>query len=507
MHIDWVATIVFVILFILVAYVGFASAAWRRGDLKLLDEWGLGGRQFGTIISWFLIGGDLFTAYTFVAVPGSLFGIGAVGFFAVPYTIVVWPLVFFLMPRLWVAAKRYGYVTVSDWVHHRTDSSTLALAIAITGIVATMPYIALQLVGIQVVIATLGFSGNGLVADIPLIIAFLVLALYTYSSGLRAPALTAIVKDVLIYITCIVAAIYIPIKLGGYGHIFVAAGQALAAKKAPLILPPGAYAAYGTLALGSALALYMYPHAITSVFSAKSGGVIRRNSALLGLYSLLLAFMALLGYFALAAHIRPQTPNFTVPALFQAMFPSWFLGITFAAIVIGALVPSAVMSIAAANLFTRNIYKTYFRPRCSTAEEAAAAKIVSFLVKFGALIFVIFLPQQYAINFQLLGGILISQTFPAVIFPLYTRWFHRWALLLGWAAGITAGIAMAIANKFASSIYPLHIGGFSYTAYAAITALVLNVIVTIIFTAVFNALGVARGQGADVEFETTGSAA
>ncbi|MCL4508979.1 MAG: sodium:solute symporter [Chloroflexi bacterium] len=506
---DWVATIVFLALFVVVTYVGFAAARWRRGDLSHITEWGLANRQFGTIVSWFLVGGDLFTAYTFVAVPGTLYGAGAVGFFAVPYTVVVWPLVFFIMPRLWVIAKKHGYITAADWIHHRTDSGLLALAIAVTGIVATMPYIALQLVGMQVVIASLGFTGLGLAGDLPLIVAFLVLALYTYSSGLRAPALTAIVKDCLIYITCIVAAIYIPIKLGGYGHIFQAADLALKAHKppSPLILPPGAFSAYGTLALGSALALYMYPHAITAVFSSKSGGVIRRNSAMLGLYSLLLAFMALLGYFALAAHVTPKTPNFAVPALFVAMFPSWFVGVTFAAIVIGALVPSAVMSIAAANLFTRNIYKTYFRPNCSTGEEARAAKITSFVVKFGALIFVIFLPQQYAINFQLLGGILISQTFPAVVFSLYTRWFHRWALLLGWAAGIVAGIAMAVANKFAGSVYALHLGGFTYSAYAAVLALALNIVVAVVFTIIFDALGVARGRGVEIEFEAAASAA
>src|SRR6266516_1412258 len=181
--------------FIAVTLGGFFAARWRRpASMASLDEWGLGGRGFGTLVTWFLLGGDLYTAYTFVAVPAAMFATGAVsGFFAVPYTIVVYPLIFIFMPRLRSVAHRRGYVTPADFVRGRYDSRLLALAVALTGIIATMPYIALQLVGIQAVLDTMGLGGTGswFVRDLPLIIAFAVLAAYTYSSGLRAPALIA----------------------------------------------------------------------------------------------------------------------------------------------------------------------------------------------------------------------------------------------------------------------------------------------------------------------------
>src|SRR5262249_6878468 len=142
---DWTALIVFVALFGFVTYLGFAAARWRRGDLDLLHEWGLGGRRFGTIVTWFLLGGDLYTAYTFIAVPALIFGAGAIGFFAIPYSIVAYPFVFVVFPRLWSVAHKHGYVTVADFVRGRYGSRWLALAVAVTGIVATMPYIALQL--------------------------------------------------------------------------------------------------------------------------------------------------------------------------------------------------------------------------------------------------------------------------------------------------------------------------------------------------------------------------
>src|SRR5476649_19731 len=220
--VNWIALSIFVVLFGCISWLGFAAAHWRKGDLDLLLEWGLGGRRFGTLITWFLVGGDVYTAYTFIAVPALAFGAGAVAFFAVPYTIVIYPILFLVFPRIWHVCHKHNYITASDFVRGRFGNRWLALAIAITGIVATMPYIALQLVGIQVVLGALGISGSGLAADLPLIIAFIVLAAFTYSSGLRAPASIAIVKDILIYVTAFAAVIVIPIQLGGCGKIFAA---------------------------------------------------------------------------------------------------------------------------------------------------------------------------------------------------------------------------------------------------------------------------------------------
>src|SRR5579863_3099364 len=215
-----VALVVFVALFGLVTGLGFFASRWRRGDLDQLSEWGLGGRRFGTLVTWFLLGGDLYTAYTFIAVPALVFGAGAIGFFAVPYTLMLYPFVYVVYPRLWSVARKHGYVTASDFVRGRYGSPLLALLVAVTGILATMPYIALQLVGIQVVIAAMGFTGEGWMGDLPLIVAFAILAAYTYTSGLRAPVLISVVKDILIYITVIAAITVIPAALGGYGHIF-----------------------------------------------------------------------------------------------------------------------------------------------------------------------------------------------------------------------------------------------------------------------------------------------
>src|SRR6187549_3066444 len=156
-------------LFGVVSVLGFVAARWRRpATLAHLDEWGLGGRNFGGWVTWFLIGGDLYTAYTFVAVPALLFGAGATGFFALPYTIIAYPLVFLPVLRLWSVSRSRGYVTPADFVRGRYGSSLLALVVAITGIVATMPYIALQLVGLEAVLRSMGFNASGILGHLPL---------------------------------------------------------------------------------------------------------------------------------------------------------------------------------------------------------------------------------------------------------------------------------------------------------------------------------------------------
>ncbi len=503
MELNWTALTVFILLFGFITWLGFASARWRRGDLEQLHEWGLGGRRFGTLITWFLLGGDIYTAYTFIAVPALAFGAGALAFFAVPYTIIIYPILFIIFPRLWYVCHKRGYVTAADFVRGRFGNRWLALAVTLTGIVATMPYIALQLVGLQVVIGAMGVTGEGVVGDIPLIVAFIILAAFTYSSGLRAPAAIAIVKDLLIYVTAFAAVIVVPIKLGGFGNIFSAVPPAKLLLAVPQGQTTGAYGVYATLALGSAFALLLYPHTMTAILSATSGHTVRRNAALLPAYTFMLGLLALLGFFALAdgvdklpefkAGFDQFKNNFAVPALFLHNFPSWFSGLAFAAIGIGALVPAAIMSIAAANLFTRNIYREFFHENVTDKHEAQVAKWMSLIVKFGALVFIVFVPLQYAIQLQLLGGIWIIQTLPAVMIGLYTRWFNPWALLIGWAAGTFAGTWMAAAANFGAA-YTLAIVGWTFPGYTALYTLILNLAIAIVLTPVLNALSAKRGD-------------
>lgn len=515
-----VELVIFIALFLLVTVLGFVASRWKAASLDHIDEWGLGGRRFGAWISWFLLGGDLYTAYTFVAVPALIFGGGALGMYALPYTIIAYPIVLLPALRLWSVSRAKGYVTPADFVRGRFNSPTLALLIAVTGIVATMPYIALQLAGLEAVLRTMGINGSGLLGHLPLFIAFVILALYTYQAGLRAPALIAVVKDALIYIVIIVAVIYLPIKFGGFGHIFDVSADKLGQiseetgkAKGSILLNGNNQLQYATLALGSALALFLYPHATTAVLASRGRRVIRRNMVALPAYSFVLGLLALLGFIALAAGTKPIVNNATgekdtntvVPMLFGAHFPSWFAGIAYAAIGIGALVPAAVMSIGAANMWTRNIYKSYLRRNATPEQEAKQAKLASLIVKFGAVAFVVFIDPQFSIDLQLIGGALILQTLPAVAIALYTRWLHKWGLIAGAVVGLVWSVIMLYwiprkdgTGHFGGSALPLEdlsifgwhpFPGSQVQIYVGIVALVANLLVAVLVTVLVRAFG------------------
>ena len=514
-HLNIIAASVFIFFFALVTVLGFVAARWRAADLGHIHEWGLGGRRFGPWITWFLLGGDLYTAYTVIAIPAVLYAIGAFGFFAVPYTIVIYPFLYLTMPRLWSVAHRRGYITAGDFVLGRYGNRGLELAVALTGILATMPYIALQLVGLEKVIGALGVEGQGYMKHAPITIAFVILALYTYKSGLRAPAMIAFVKDTMIYIFIIAAIVIIPYQLGGFAKIFDAARAAFDAKLAAKAIPaagvtllPPQVAPYITLALGSAMALFMYPHALTGTLSASSARAIRLNTMTLPAYSFMLGLIALLGMMAIAAGIKAANPTDAVPELVLWAFPDWFAGFCFAAIALGALVPAAVMSIGAANTFTRNVWKPFIHPEMSPHEEAILAKLVSLIVKVGALLVIFFMPTKFALDLQLLGGVWMIQIFPAMIFGLYTRWFGGPALLAGWAIGMIVGTALSWGTAAWVPVHALKwdmplVGpidtGLNMAVYNGLTGVVANMAVAVLISLVARSKAPDETAPADYE--------
>jgi solute:Na+ symporter, SSS family len=502
---------VFLIVFLGVTVMGFVAVRWRRPtSIHSLEEWGLGGRAFGNWVTFFLLSGDVYTAYTFVAVPTLVYGVGAAGFFPVPFLVIVYPMLFVVIARFWSVCHVHGFVTPGEFVRARFGSRGLGTLVAVLGIVATMPYIALQLLGIEAVFEVLGLPKGW-----PLTIAFLVLALYTFNSGLRGPALVSIIKDALVLWTVLAVIMIVAMTPGKWDIVFRIAEHTYSASPRTddgLLLAPQSQLNYVTLALGSAMALFLYPHTLTGVLAARNRGTLRRNLAALPIYTLALGVLMLIGFAAVFNGTLPVggNANTVVPQWFNENAPDWCAGLAFAAIGVGAMVPAAIMSIAAANLFTRDIYREYIRPDASAKEETYVSKTASLTVKFGALLVILLLNTQFAIDLQLIGGVLIMQTLPAVALGLYTNWFHRWALGLGIGAGLLTGIVMlyqvpklggadghqVVREHFGGSAWPLHNLGIDSDAsiYVGIVALAMNLLVTVLATPLFRAAGVPDGQ-------------
>lgn len=497
-----VTIVVFLALFAVFTFLGFSAAYWRKGDLSDLGQWALAGRKLGPYLAWFLVGGDLYTAYTFIAVPSATYGKGSIYAFATPYVMVTFAIAMVTMVTLWKLSRRKHYITGVDFVKERFNSKTLAVAIAATGIIAELPYIALQIVGMRAVLIVMlqpyfpsNLTGT---SEIALIISFIVLAVFTFVSGLRGAALTAVMKDLIILITVVVVVIWVPMHIvGGFPAAFAAAHAATG--KTYATLPPSLTNAYISLFMLSALTLYFYPHAINGVLSSKNAKTVRFSTAMLPLYGMGLFLLTLFGVLVFAVpnalaivHPAGAAANGTlvVPALIETTMPSWFTGVAFLGIFIGGLVPAAVMAISQANLLTRNIIKE-FVPNLKPRTETTIVKWTSVMFKFLALAFVFVVSDTYAIELQLLGGIFIAQTLPAMMLGLYDKKFlNKWALFAGWLVGMAAGIWYTlVANHFktlSTSLYkaPEPFG----LLYIAAISLAINLVVTYIGSAIARAV-------------------
>ncbi len=494
---NWGTMGVFLAVFVVVAIVGLRAASWRSGDLSRLVEWGLAGKQVGFVAGWFLLAGTIYSANAFIAIPGLVYAQGAQGFYPVIYTTLDYILLFVVLTRFWIIARHRGYVTTADFVRERFGRG-MAVLVALTGILATMPYLAVQLYGIEVVIAQMGIP-----VEAALLVAFFFLSISTYLSGLRAPAAIAFLKQSMLILVVLVGWIAILPQIGGLSQLFAAVHQKTLQQPATFsdILLPSQYLAFSTQILGAALALFLYPHTITVFLSVKSHKVLKRNAVALIFYSFLLFLVVSFGYLAIAARIQPSATyktNAILPALFMHFFPAWFTGFAFAALVLGALVPAAIMSIGVANLFTRNIYREYLRPACSEREETRVARAVSLLSKCGALVIILFIPITFANNLQLMGSVWILQTLPAVFLGLYTRWFQRGALMLGWIGGMIAGTWMLVQQNFAS-FSAFQFGAQPFRVYTGIVALGVNLALAVALTPMLRRWG--KPDGPDLPSE------
>jgi SSS family solute:Na+ symporter len=494
---------VFLALMTVVVLVGFGAARWRRpADPYDIEEWSVGGRAFGNWTIWFLLGGSMYSAYTFIAVPALTYGVGAIGWFAVPFAIVTTPLTFYFTTRAWSVARRHGFLTHSEFAAARFGSPSLGALVAVTGILATIPYVAVQLISLQAVLRTIGFGGEW-----PLLAAVTLVSVCTFRSGLRAPALLSVVKDVLLGWMLLTAVLMVAMY-GGWSSAFRIAAHRFAASPNPadgLLLPETGHLGFLTLVIGSALAIFAYPHALVGMLAAKDRDTVRRNAAALPVYCTALAVMAMLGFFALARGVTPADGdlNTVVPRMIHEYFPAWSAGIAYAALSIAALIPAAVMSIAAANTFTRSLYRTYLRPGASPAAEAWTSRWMSLFVKFGAAALILAVDPAFSVDLQLIGGVLILQTIPAVFIGLLTGWFHRAALTAGLLSGLAVGLVLMwdIPRLDATGrVVAEHFGGASWslgdgrTIYVGVVALAVNLLVTVALTLLLRAAGAADGR-------------
>ncbi|MGE5673112.1 MAG: sodium:solute symporter family protein [Mycobacterium leprae] len=417
---------------LVVVVIGFMVGRDKK-TRSSVEEWSLGGRRLGALFVWFLVGADIYTAYTFLGLTSTAFTSGSIAFFATPYVVLAYPLAYFFLPRLWTVAKAHGLTTLADYVGSRFSSRPMAFLVAITGVLMLIPYIDLQLSGI---VETMEVAGTGYInVTAIVIISFLLVAFYTFFSGLKAPTYTAIIKDIMVWVIMLTLVVTIPaIHFGSWANMIRVTMQ-----RAPHMLTvptqgPKGILWFSTAALISALALFMWPHTATGVFSSRSARGLRTNAIVLPFYNIVLMLVTFLG---IAAYlVVPGAPaSLAFLNLIGKSYGGFMQGLAYSTIALASLVPCSIMAIGASNLFANNIYRDVINPRASGKTMTMVTRYMVFVVIGLALILGLLFPTGL-VSLQLMGVSGIVQVFPAVVFSLYWRGMSKESTLIGFLAGL-----------------------------------------------------------------------
>ena len=447
---------VFFSLVIIVIIVSFLGAKWRAADFSKISEWSIGGRKFGTVIVWFLMGGDIYTAYSLMAIPGGAYGLRGFILYSAVYGAIAYPFLYYVAPRLYLIAKRKGMITGGDYVKERFKSPTLALLISLTGILAMLPYIALQIVGIKYVLQAMNLP-----VTVSLIVAFLIVAAFTIVAGLRGPALGSIIKDVLLWAVIITMTIVLGIRFSGFSTVF----STMDSKGINYLIPSNLMLGYITLAYSSGISWILFPNLLTGILGSKDAKTIKKNAVFLPFYQVWLIVLTIFGLIALAYNLVPnKVSSLAFPSVLITYFPSTFVIIAFAAIVIGAMIPASIQALAAANLTVRNIYVEYFNKNASEKRQVLVGRIFVFLWILLSLIWAL-IPAASGYIFYLLtmSYAFLLQTFPAIVLSMYIPKLDKYSVGIGWLAGMVFVFYGLYTVKFASSLLPYL--GYTYVGF------------------------------------------
>ncbi|UOF89081.1 sodium:solute symporter [Fodinisporobacter ferrooxydans] len=452
-----------------VVLIGFLAGR-NKASRSSVEEWSVGGRRLGSLFVWFLIGADVYTAYTFLGLTSTAFTGGSIAFFATPYVVLAYPLAYFFLPKLWKVANVHKFTTLADYIKGRFDSKLMSLFIAINGVLMLIPYIDLQLSGIQY---TLKVAGTGYInVTFVVIVSFLLVAFYTFFSGIKAPTYTAIFKDIMVWVVMLFMVVSLPMMhFGSWGNMIQ-----VAVEKAPkmMALPtsgPKGMLWFSTAALISALALFMWPHTVTGTFSSKSAESLRKNAIVLPFYNIVLMLVTFLGITAYLVVPKGTDPRLAFLTLIHMSYGGVVQGLAYSTIALASLVPCSIMAIGASNLFANNIYRDFMNPKAEGAHLTKVTRYMVFVVIGMALLFGLMFPTAL-VSLQLMGVSGIVQVFPAVVFSLYWRNLSREAAFSGFIAGMV-------------TVFIVYATGKTFGMYEGFLGLIVNIVIVLVLNPMF----------------------
>jgi solute:Na+ symporter, SSS family len=445
--------------------IGFLAGARRKMNL---EEWTVGGRGFGVVFMYLLMAGEVYTTFSFLGASGWAYSRGGPTLYILAYGPLAYVVSFFILPPIWEVGQKYGLQTQSDFFRVRYGNEYLAASVCVIGVASLIPYVQLQLTGLGIIVGIASFDAIGRTPA--MVLSAVLVAAFVYASGVRAVAWVSVLKDVLMIVVALSVGIGIPyIYFGGIAPMFAALVHAHPAH----LTMPGAtrnlgHTWYLSTVLLSSLGFYMWPHAFGTTFTAKSGATLRRNAVVMPLYTATIVFVFFVGFTAVLVLPHLSNGDLALLLMVRKSFPSWFLGVVGGAGALTAMVPAAILTLTAATLFAKNLFRPLFAPQMTDDQVSKLARAMVLVLSLISVYLAIY-SSATLVSLLLLGYAGVTQFFPGVVLGLY--WKRVTAR--GVFAGIISGVTIA-ACLFLSKRDPWF--GWS----AGFVALCLNFLITVV---------------------------
>jgi solute:Na+ symporter, SSS family len=406
-----------------------------------LEQWTVAGRGFGLLLVWLLMAGEVYTTFAFLGASGWAYSRGGPTLYVLAYMSLAYVISFFILPPIWEVGRRFGLHTQSDFFLQRYGSQLLASLVALVGVLFIIPYLQLQLTGLGIIVQVSSF--DAISRSLSISIAFVIVAGFVLSSGIRAVAWVSVLKDSLMLLASFVIGIEVPYH---YFHGIRPMFRALVQAKAAHLTMPGSTAHMGhgwyiSTVLLTALGAYMWPHTFGSAFSAKSGDTLRRNAVIMPLYTITLPLLFFVGFTAILIVPGLKNGDLALLATVRKTFSPWLLGLVGGAGALTAMVPAAILILTAGTLFAKNFFRPLFSPSMSDEGVARLAKALVVVITALAMYFALY-SSTTLVGLLLFAYSGIAQFFPGVILGLYWNRVNGAGVFAGIVSGVGAGMTL-----------------------------------------------------------------
>jgi SSS family solute:Na+ symporter len=429
-----------------IVVLGSALGLYAGTRYKMdLEQWTVAGRGFGLLFVWLLMAGESYTTFSLLGASGWAYSQGGPALYILAYMMLVFVVSFYIIPPIWEIGRQYSLQTQSDFFQQRYNSKSLAVVVALVGLVFMIPYLQLQLTGLGIIVEVASFEG---ISRAPaMLIAFVLVASFVFVSGIRAVAWISVLKDLLLLFVVATVGIAVPkIYFGGVGPMF----SALMRSRPTHLTMPGATVNHGhawfiSTVLLTSLGGYIWPHTMGSCFTAKSSNTLRRNAVIMPLYGMTVPLVFLVGFSGILIVPGLKNGDLSLLTVVRKTFSPRFLGIVGGAGALTAMVPAALQILTAATLFAKNVYRPLFAPHMSDQQVARLGRAMVLVIAATALYFAIY-SSTTLVGLLLIGYAGITQLFPGIVLGLFSRRVSSTTILCGLVVGVVTVATLILGN-------------------------------------------------------------